>query len=395
MFAEIIGIHDYPEVIFSLIGANFADVHRSLGALTPFLVPASVYVSRAARPCRWVSTGQTSMHPAGQLGGIPRSRELCRRILPARSGVPPVAPNRLPRAGPFFCNNLQIGLRTRSQGVVPKAESRLGPGGSEASAVAFEDAPFSTNNCGRRHPFGFSFTPAGLLFPYYIGVASCLHDQGLLQDTTPVAGTSAGSIIAVSIASGVSYSTILEANKRLQAELIEHGHLGRVADVLRRFLDEILPDDIHVRATGRVCIGITSLDPYESMEISDWDSKEDLIEAVLASSFVPWWISKDSCMEYRGRLALDGAPTIFLNDGNASKCDRHVRVCAIPSSRLGLSNVVDICPDLQGNTRKYSWAKLSWMALNPCSMEVMDELYMQGYQDAGNWAGMQQDAMEI
>jgi len=168
MFAEIIGIHDYPEVIFSLIGANFADVHRSLGALTPFLVPASVYVSRAARPCRWVSTGQTSMHPAGQLGGIPRSRELCRRILPARSGVPPVAPNRLPRAGPFFCNNLQIGLRTRSQGVVPKAESRLGPGGSEASAVAFEDAPFSTNNCGRRHPFGFSFTPAGLLFPYVL-----------------------------------------------------------------------------------------------------------------------------------------------------------------------------------------------------------------------------------
>ena len=57
---------------------------------------------------------------------------------------------------------------------------------------------------------GFTFTPGGLLFPYYVGVAYFLKEAGLITPTTPLGGSSAGSIVAAALACGVGQETVLE-----------------------------------------------------------------------------------------------------------------------------------------------------------------------------------------
>ncbi|KAJ0781097.1 putative patatin-like phospholipase domain-containing protein [Helianthus annuus] len=51
---------------------------------------------------------------------------------------------------------------------------------------------------------GFSFSAAGLLFPYHLGVAKLLIEKGYIKETTPLAGSSAGAIVCAVVASGAS-----------------------------------------------------------------------------------------------------------------------------------------------------------------------------------------------
>ena len=54
----------------------------------------------------------------------------------------------------------------------------------------------------------------GLLFPYYIGIVIALRDElGILTDSTPVAGASAGSLIAATCKSGISESDLIQVHE--------------------------------------------------------------------------------------------------------------------------------------------------------------------------------------
>lgn len=53
----------------------------------------------------------------------------------------------------------------------------------------------------------------GLLFPYYIGIIIALRDElKVLREFTPVAGASAGSLIAATCKSGISEVDLIQAS---------------------------------------------------------------------------------------------------------------------------------------------------------------------------------------
>jgi len=104
---------------------------------------------------------------------------------------------------------------------------------------------------------GLSFSAGGLLFPYYIGVASALQDNGIITESTHMAGTSAGAILVGCMGGGIGLDEILECNKSMYAELENHGTIGRIRPVLRRSILEALPRDAHLRASGRITIAVT------------------------------------------------------------------------------------------------------------------------------------------
>ena len=53
----------------------------------------------------------------------------------------------------------------------------------------------------------------GLLFPYYVGIIVALRDEfGVLGQSTPVAGASAGSLIAATCKSGISESDLIQVS---------------------------------------------------------------------------------------------------------------------------------------------------------------------------------------
>ncbi|XP_038878130.1 patatin-like phospholipase domain-containing protein 4 [Benincasa hispida] len=229
---------------------------------------------------------------------------------------------------------------------------------------------------------GFSFSAAGLLFPYHLGVANFLLENSYIKETTPLAGASAGAIVCAVIASGASMQEALQATKLLAEDCRSRGTAFRLGAVLREVLDKFLPDDVHIRCNGRVRVAVTQVFwRPRGLLVDQFDSKDDLIEAVFTSSFIPGYLAPRPVTVFRNRLCIDGGLTLFMPPTSASQT---VRVCAFPASRLGFEGI-GISPDCNPENRAGPRELFNW-ALEPADDDILDQLFDLGYQDAAVWA---------
>ena len=131
-------------------------------------------------------------------------------------------------------------------------------------------------------PLAFAFSPAGLLFPYYIGVSFRLRELGLLTDSCPLGGSSAGAIIAATMACGVSEREVIDG---LSALLEDVRGGTRLNEALRKQLDSFLSDDAHKLAQQHgLKIGYLEVLPLPRRHVvTEWESKQDLIDCIAAS----------------------------------------------------------------------------------------------------------------
>ncbi|PRQ19965.1 putative triacylglycerol lipase [Rosa chinensis] len=229
---------------------------------------------------------------------------------------------------------------------------------------------------------GFSFSAAGLLFPYHLGAAQFLIENGYIKETTPLAGSSAGAIVCAVIASGASMAEALQATKILAEDCRNRGTAFRLGAVLRDVLQKFLPEDAHIKSNGRVRVAVTQLlwRP-RGLLVDQFDSKEDLINAVFTSSFIPGYLAPRPATMFRNRLCIDGGLTLFMPPTSAAKT---VRVCAFPASRLGLQGI-GISPDCNPDDRATPRELFNW-ALEPAEDDILDRLFALGYKDAAVWA---------
>uniref|UniRef100_A0A0E0BK27 Patatin n=2 Tax=Oryza TaxID=4527 RepID=A0A0E0BK27_9ORYZ len=273
---------------------------------------------------------------------------------------------------------------------------RAGRGGGAAveeveakDGVVWEQRPEDVDAERRRRELtgpGFSFSAAGLLFPYHLGVAQCLIDRGYLTERTPLAGSSAGAIICAVIASGNTMQDALQVTKDLADNCRSNGTAFRLGAVLKDVLDRFLPDDVHIRCNGRIRVAITQLSwRPRGLLVDQFDSKDDVISAVITSSFIPGYLAPRPATFFRNRLCIDGGLTLFMPPTSASET---VRICAFPASRLGLQGI-GISPDCNPENRASPRQLFNW-ALEPAEDEVLDKLYELGYLDAAVWADQNQ-----
>ncbi|XP_068334157.1 uncharacterized protein [Pyrus communis] len=230
---------------------------------------------------------------------------------------------------------------------------------------------------------GFSFSAAGLLFPYHLGAAKFLIQNGYIKETTPLAGSSAGAIVCAVVASGASMEEALLATKILAEDCRNRGTAFRLGAVLRDVLQKFLPDDAHIKSNGRVRVAVTQLlwRP-RGLLVDQFDSKEDLIDAVFTSSFIPGYLAPRPATMFRNRLCIDGGLTLFMPPTSATQT---VRVCAFPASRLGFFGEIGISPDCNPDNRATPRQLFNW-ALEPAEDDVLDRLFELGYKDAAVWA---------
>ncbi|KAK2966634.1 hypothetical protein RJ640_002332 [Escallonia rubra] len=229
---------------------------------------------------------------------------------------------------------------------------------------------------------GFSFSAAGLLFPYHLGVAQLLIEKGYIKETTPLAGSSAGAIVCAAVASGASMQDALRATKILAEDCRLRGTAFRLGAVLRDVLEKFLPDDAHIRSNGRVRVAVTQiLWRPRGLLVDQFDSKEDLINAVITSSFIPGYLAPRPATMFRNRLCIDGGLTLFMPPTSAATT---VRVCAFPASQLGLQGI-GISPDCNPENRATPRELFNW-ALEPADDSILDKLFELGYMDAAVWA---------
>jgi Patatin-like phospholipase len=249
--------------------------------------------------------------------------------------------------------------------------------------VSDEEHRAVVQQAAKENNLSFGFSAGGMLFPYYCGVASALADGGLINDETKLGGASAGSLIAACIKSGMAFDEIINHCLRLMHDCRTNGTRGRLGPVLETFLKEYLPEDAHERCKDKAYVAVTKALPYvRPVLVSDFYSRDDLIQALMTSCHIPWYLDGASVTEFRGAAHLDGGLTNFIPvvPGTVG-----IRVCCFPSKQLSPLYRIGISPDSYDEEWDYSLRQMVQWAFEPADEKFVQYFIEKGKTDTQEW----------
>ncbi|XP_056604363.1 patatin-like phospholipase domain containing 3 isoform X1 [Triplophysa dalaica] len=238
--------------------------------------------------------------------------------------------------------------------------------------------------------WNLSFAGCGFLGIYHIGVASCLLEQApyLVRGATKIYGASAGALTASVLATEGCLEKCCEdvidvakeARKRNLGPLHPTFNLMKV---LRGGLQRNLPSDAHTLASGRLCVSLTQVTDGQNVLVSDFSSKDELIQALICSCFIPIYCGLIP-PAFRGVRYVDGG----ISD-NLPQSELKNTITISP-----FSGESDICPkDSSTSFHELRFTNTSIQvnldnmyrlskALFPPEPKVLAEMCQSGYKDA-------------
>jgi len=156
--------------------------------------------------------------------------------------------------------------------------------------------------------YGVSFSPAGLLTPYHVGVWHRLKELKIIQPQTKLYGASGGALVAISAALDLSTENVMNACVSVASECSEFGTIGNLRSAVDRVLHALLPNNSHsILDKLNATVAYRSLYPENKANFVDsFESKEDLIEVLRASCCIPFYFSKSFGVVTRGSVSIDG-----------------------------------------------------------------------------------------
>jgi len=235
-----------------------------------------------------------------------------------------------------------------------------------------------------------SFAGCGFIGIYHVGASVCLRKFAPHLLTNKIGGSSAGAMCAVALVCDLPLVEVtrnvamlaFEVNDRMLGPFNPTFNLHR--KLKAAFLD-FFPEDVAEKSNGRLYISLTKASNKSNMLINEFLSKEDLVDAVCASSFVPV-MSGLIPPKFRGEFAIDGGysdniphlggHTITVSPfaGDASICPSDESFASlILSVPHGSGGSVNISTD---NVRKLG------DAIIPPNTRKMKEICSQGFLDA-------------
>ncbi|XP_026182881.1 patatin-like phospholipase domain containing 3 [Mastacembelus armatus] len=238
--------------------------------------------------------------------------------------------------------------------------------------------------------WNLSFAGCGFLGVYHIGVASCLLENApyLVKGATKLYGASAGALTASVLASRASLTKCCEDVIFLAKEARKR-NLGplhptfNLIKVIRSGLDNELPSDAHTLVSGRLCISLTRVSNGENVLVSEFSSKEELIQALICSCFIPIYCGLIP-PSFRGVRYVDGG---ISNNLPQSELKNTITISPF-------SGESDICPrDNSTSFHELRFTNTSIQmnlgnmyrltrALFPPEPKVLAEMCQSGYKDA-------------
>lgn len=153
------------------------------------------------------------------------------------------------------------------------------------------------------------FPGGGYYFFWQAGVAARLRERGELKDKI-LLGASAGALAAVFTACQVDLGEAARCAERL---LEEHGVYSRVGGfvgiwgrIVEAWLATCLPEDAAERCNRQGVHIIITQAPWTRRIVTEFRDREHLIQALLASTHVPWVMDGRMCRVFEGQWCTDG-----------------------------------------------------------------------------------------
>lgn len=238
--------------------------------------------------------------------------------------------------------------------------------------------------------WNLSFAGCGFLGIYHIGVASCLLEKApyLVRRATRLYGASAGALTASVLASQASITKccedVIEVAKEARKRNLGPLHPSfNLVKVIKTGLNRELASDAHVLASGRLCVSLTRVSDGENVLVSEFTSKEELIQALVCSCFIPIYCGLIP-PSFRGVRYVDGG----ISD-NLPQSELKNTITISP-----FSGESDICPrDNSTSFHELRFTNTSIQmnlgnmyrlsrALFPPEPKILAEMCQSGYKDA-------------
>ncbi|TRY83442.1 hypothetical protein DNTS_016197 [Danionella cerebrum] len=161
--------------------------------------------------------------------------------------------------------------------------------------------------------WNISFAGCGFLMAYYCGVYCSLYQraQFLFKGATKICGASSGALMGAVLACQISpvkcCENLLEMSREARKGIFGAVHPSfNLLKTVRNFLTQELPDDAHLLASGRLFVSLTRVSDGKNVLVSEFSSKEDLIQALICSCFYPLYCGVIP-PSYHGIRYIDGA----------------------------------------------------------------------------------------
>ncbi|XP_025059885.1 patatin-like phospholipase domain-containing protein 2 isoform X5 [Alligator sinensis] len=238
--------------------------------------------------------------------------------------------------------------------------------------------------------WSLSFAGCGFLGVYHIGAATCLQERAprILRDARCIYGASAGALTGAVLVGGGSLAEscadVLALAKEARKRNLGPLHPSfNIMKIIRDGLIKNLPENTHQLVSGKLYISLTRVSDGSNVLVSDFNSKEEIIQALVCSAFVPI---------YCGLIPPSFRGVRYVDGGISDNLPHHASKNTITVSPF--SGECDICPksnsanfhevNLTNTSIQFSLGNLYRLtqALFPPEPKVLGELCEQGYSDA-------------
>jgi len=170
-------------------------------------------------------------------------------------------------------------------------------------------------------PIRLGWAGSGLFFWWQLGAVAFLRDRYDLSKVRQV-GASGGALAAALAACDAcpdrTMDVALELSERYGVWERPLGLMGVWGRIVEEWLEALLPEDAHVLCSGRVGVVYTVLPTCEQVVVGTFSSKRDLIDCLLASAHVPFFLDFRPAKTVRGKLAVDGSLPDFFTEQNSA-----------------------------------------------------------------------------
>ncbi|XP_037934076.1 1-acylglycerol-3-phosphate O-acyltransferase Pnpla3-like [Teleopsis dalmanni] len=156
-----------------------------------------------------------------------------------------------------------------------------------------------------------SFAGCGFLGIYHVGVAVCFKKYAPHLLLEKIGGASAGALSACCLLCDLPLGSMTSDFFRVVNEARRHS-LGpfspsfNIQTCLFEGLQKHLPEDAHKRVSGRLHISLTRVHDGKNVIVSDFNSRDELLQALLCACFIPGF-SGILPPRFRGVRYMDGA----------------------------------------------------------------------------------------
>ncbi|NXJ24857.1 PLPL1 protein, partial [Dicrurus megarhynchus] len=165
-------------------------------------------------------------------------------------------------------------------------------------------------------PYSILFRGCSFLIIYEAGVLSALQDLSpdIMKSASRIYGSSSGSIIASAGLCGCDVDEVREyLMSHLKASVWGLVPGGRILRVVRSALQKFLPPNAHEVVSGKLHVVLTRLHDWRTVTVSEFASKEELIQALTCSCYIPLYFGLFP-PTYRGVRYVDGELAMWTAD---------------------------------------------------------------------------------